>query len=93
MLYGLLRFVYKVAAAERDLAPLYLAIGILGATVMPHNVYLHASIVQTRMIGKDLHSKQDAERGEQRVDLTVRSLSLKLCCLAEPLREQARLYV
>ena len=29
---------------------LYLAIGILGATVMPHNLYLHSSIVQTRQI-------------------------------------------
>src|SRR6185503_9141187 len=28
---------------------LYIAIGILGATVMPHNLYLHSSIVQTRM--------------------------------------------
>jgi manganese transport protein len=27
---------------------LYLAMGILGATVMPHNLYLHSSIVQTR---------------------------------------------
>ena len=27
---------------------LYIAIGILGATVMPHNLYLHSSIVQTR---------------------------------------------
>ena len=30
---------------------LYLAIGILGATVMPHNLYLHSSIVQTRAFG------------------------------------------
>jgi manganese transport protein len=30
--------------------PLYLAIGILGATVMPHNLYLHSSIVQTRIV-------------------------------------------
>jgi manganese transport protein len=30
--------------------PLYLAIGILGATVMPHNLYLHSSIVQTRAV-------------------------------------------
>jgi len=30
--------------------PLYLAIGILGATVMPHNLYLHSSIVQTRTV-------------------------------------------
>lgn len=30
---------------------LYLAVGILGATVMPHNLYLHSAIVQTRRIG------------------------------------------
>ena len=30
---------------------LYIAIGILGATVMPHNLYLHSSIVQTRAFG------------------------------------------
>jgi manganese transport protein len=30
---------------------LYLAIGIIGATVMPHNLYLHSSVVQTRMVG------------------------------------------
>src|SRR5947208_8215769 len=32
--------------ADRD--KLYIAIGILGATVMPHNLYLHSSVVQTR---------------------------------------------
>ena len=32
----------------KDREMLYLAIGILGATVMPHNLYLHSSIVQTR---------------------------------------------
>jgi manganese transport protein len=32
-----------------DPEALYLAIGIIGATVMPHNLYLHSSIVQTRM--------------------------------------------
>jgi manganese transport protein len=31
---------------------LYIAIGILGATVMPHNLYLHSSLVQTRKIGR-----------------------------------------
>lgn len=34
-----------------DAAALYIAIGILGATVMPHNLYLHSSLVQTRKIG------------------------------------------
>ncbi|GAB4314214.1 MAG: Nramp family divalent metal transporter [Candidatus Sumerlaeia bacterium] len=32
---------------------LYIAIGILGATVMPHNLYLHSSIVQTRNFSRD----------------------------------------
>lgn len=34
-----------------DSRALYIAIGILGATVMPHNIYLHSSLVQTRRIG------------------------------------------
>jgi manganese transport protein len=34
-----------------DSAALFIAIGILGATVMPHNLYLHSSLVQTRKIG------------------------------------------
>jgi manganese transport protein len=39
---------------------LYIAIGILGATVMPHNLYLHSSIVQTRKVLPDDASKQEA---------------------------------
>jgi manganese transport protein len=39
---------------------LYVSIGILGATVMPHNLYLHSSIVQTRAIGEDDVSKKSA---------------------------------
>lgn len=39
---------------------LYLAIGILGATVMPHNLYLHSSLVQTRKISDDEESKRKA---------------------------------
>jgi len=34
-------------------ASLYIAIGILGATVMPHNLYLHSALVQTRHINRD----------------------------------------
>src|SRR5208283_4007948 len=41
---------------------LYLAIGILGATVMPHNLYLHSALVQTRTIGHDEKSKRAACR-------------------------------
>ncbi|MDX2270020.1 MAG: Nramp family divalent metal transporter [Bryobacter sp.] len=41
---------------------LYVAIGILGATVMPHNLYLHSSLVQTRRIGRSEEEKRAACR-------------------------------
>ena len=39
---------------------LYVAIGILGATVMPHNLYLHSSIVQTRKYEQNREGKKEA---------------------------------
>lgn len=39
---------------------LYLALGILGATVMPHNLYLHSAIVQTRAYGETTEEKREA---------------------------------
>ncbi|MDO8354619.1 MAG: Nramp family divalent metal transporter, partial [Aestuariivirga sp.] len=39
---------------------LYLALGIIGATVMPHNLYLHSGIVQTRDYGDSLPEKREA---------------------------------
>jgi manganese transport protein len=65
-------FMAKPAIAEimRGLVPttqivsnpvmLYIAIGILGATVMPHNLYLHSSIVQTRKVLPDDKSRREA---------------------------------
>ena len=41
-------------------AMLYIAIGILGATVMPHNLYLHSSIIQTRNYKRDEKGKREA---------------------------------
>jgi len=41
---------------------LYIAIGILGATVMPHNLYLHSSIIQTRNYADSAESKREAVR-------------------------------
>ncbi len=41
---------------------LYLALGILGATVMPHNLYLHSSIVQTRAYERDDEGRAEAIR-------------------------------
>jgi manganese transport protein len=47
-------------AIVRDPKMLYLAISILGATVMPHNLYLHSSIVQTRKYGDSLAERREA---------------------------------
>ncbi len=44
----------------RNSEMLYIAIGILGATVMPHNLYLHSSIVQTRDYPRTLKGKREA---------------------------------
>lgn len=41
---------------------LYIALGIIGATVMPHNLYLHSGIVQTRAYGQATSQKREALR-------------------------------
>jgi manganese transport protein len=41
---------------------LYVAAGILGATVMPHNLYLHSALVQSRRIGRDRKAQAEACR-------------------------------
>jgi manganese transport protein len=46
----------------RDQAQLYIAIGIIGATVMPHNLYLHSSIVQTRKVERSDRGLAEAVR-------------------------------
>jgi manganese transport protein len=53
---------------------LYISIGILGATVMPHNLYLHSSIVQTRKYGDSFESKKEAIRYAT-IDSTVALMS------------------
>jgi manganese transport protein len=70
--WGLVPSVSTLASEER----LYLAIGILGATVMPHNLYLHSSIVQTRVTRDDERGRLEAIRFT-RVD-TIVSLLLAL---------------
>ena len=57
-------------------AMLYIAIGILGATVMPHNLYLHSSIVQTRRWEPTPEGRREAVRFAT-IDSTV-ALSLAL---------------
>ncbi|MEI8152145.1 MAG: Nramp family divalent metal transporter [Hyphomicrobiales bacterium] len=39
---------------------LYLSLGILGATVMPHNLYLHSGVVQTRRFGESIPDRREA---------------------------------
>ena len=53
-----------IAGFRPSLPPgaLFVAIGILGATVMPHNLYLHSALVQSRRIGVDAGSKRTACR-------------------------------
>jgi manganese transport protein len=72
-----------MAAVARGLVPstrlvsepqmLYLALGILGATVMPHNLFLHSAIVQTRAIGPAREDKRQAIR------LAVADSAVALC--------------
>jgi len=45
-----------------DSHALFIAVGILGATVMPHNLYLHSALVQTRRIGPGEGASRDAIR-------------------------------
>ncbi|MFZ0548316.1 MAG: Nramp family divalent metal transporter, partial [Candidatus Promineifilaceae bacterium] len=45
-----------------DATALYIAVGILGATVMPHNLYLHSSLVQTRKVGRNRTEIKEAIR-------------------------------
>src|SRR2546428_3778009 len=46
----------------RQAGMIYVAIGIIGATVMPHNLYLHSALVQSRQLQKDEHSIRSAIR-------------------------------
>ncbi|HET7042874.1 MAG TPA: Nramp family divalent metal transporter [Gemmatimonadales bacterium] len=57
---GLLGGLVPTGQIIRDPGMLYIAIGILGATVMPHNLYLHSSIVQTRASDPTPAGKREA---------------------------------
>lgn len=61
----------------REMGMAYVAIGIIGATVMPHNLYLHSALVQTRNFQKDEHSIRNAIRFNT-LDSTV-ALSIAFC--------------
>ena len=78
---GVLRGFVPSPTILRDPQMLYIAIGILGATVMPHNLYLHSSIVQTRKYDLSQEGKREAVRFAF-VDSTI-ALSFALFINAE----------
>jgi manganese transport protein len=66
-----------VSPTFRQSGMLYLAIGIIGATVMPHNLYLHSALVQSRKFQKDEASIRSAIRFNT-IDSTV-ALGIAFC--------------
>jgi manganese transport protein len=73
-LSGVLRGLFPNPEIARNPDMLYIAVGILGATVMPHNLYLHSSIIQTRKYGDGIESRQQAIRFAT-IDSTVALMS------------------
>jgi manganese transport protein len=63
-------FFVPSAQIIRDPGMLYIAVGILGATVMPHNLYLHSAVVQTRNFERTPEGKREAIRYST-IDSTV----------------------
>ncbi|MBI3790089.1 MAG: Nramp family divalent metal transporter [Gemmatimonadetes bacterium] len=57
---GVLAGFIPATSVVTDASRLYIAMGILGATVMPHNLYLHSSIVQTRRYEESAAGKAEA---------------------------------
>ncbi len=66
-----------ISPSFRHAGMLYLAIGIIGATVMPHNLYLHSALVQSRKLQKDEASIRSAVRFNT-IDSVV-ALSIAFC--------------
>ena len=57
---GVIRGFAPTVEVVRNPEMLYLALGIIGATVMPHNLYLHSGVVQTRRFGETVEDKREA---------------------------------
>jgi manganese transport protein len=71
---GVLRSLVPDPEIARNPDMLFIAVGILGATVMPHNLYLHSSIVQTRKYRDTIESRREAVRFAT-IDSTVALMS------------------
>src|SRR6185295_12444542 len=57
---GVIRGFAPTTEILRNPEMLYLSLGILGATVMPHNLYLHSGVVQTRRFGESVDDRREA---------------------------------
>ena len=73
-LMGIARSILPSGEIVRNPDMLYIAVAILGATEMPHNLYLHSAIVQTRKYGDDVESRRQAV-GFSTIDSTVALMS------------------
>jgi manganese transport protein len=73
-LAGVIKGMFPSPEIIRNPDMMYIAVGILGATVMPHNLYLHSSIVQTRKYGDDVESRRQAVEFST-IDSTVALMS------------------
>src|SRR5579884_856920 len=60
--HPLFRDVFSGLVPRLNNESIYIAVGILGATVMPHNLYLHSALVQTRRIGRSAQERREACR-------------------------------
>ncbi len=60
--HGLVQGFWPTSQIVTDKNMLWLSVGIIGATVMPHNLYLHSAIVQTRNIADTDEGKKEAIR-------------------------------
>ena len=78
------------ATIVTDPRALYIAIGILGATVMPHNLYLHSSIVQTRAYARTPAGMREAIR-YSKID-SMAALTITLCVNAAILVVSAAIF-
>jgi manganese transport protein len=71
---AVLRGMMTAPEIARNPEMLYLAVGIVGATLMPHNLYLHSSIVQTRKYGDSVPHRREAIRYAT-IDSTIALMS------------------
>ena len=77
---GVLKGFVPHAEIIKNPAELYISLGILGATVMPHNLYLHSSLVQTRKFGRSVKELKGAIQSAYTDSTVALTLALFVNC-------------